>query len=74
MTTNSDMPAMPSGVQQTQHIRGERPLFAGLTKREHFIGLAMQAYITNTHTRGTDEDLALVSVRSADAVLKELLK
>jgi hypothetical protein len=82
---NSDMPAMPSGVEQTQHLRGERPLFAGLTKREHFAGLAMQGMLSSKyvgdfgneinddsydHTHG----LANNAIRYADALLKELDK
>jgi len=48
----------------------------GITKREHFAGLAMQGYVVERHAQ-SDEDierLAEWSVRMADALLKALSK
>jgi uncharacterized protein YecA (UPF0149 family) len=36
MTSNKDMPAMPSGVLRDVHNAGQEPLNTGLTKREQF--------------------------------------
>ncbi len=49
MTSNKDMPAMPSGIYQDGHNTGQIPLHEGLTKLEHFAGLAMQAMISSTY-------------------------
>jgi hypothetical protein len=73
---NSDMPAMP-----TFDKYGRPPQFensglqiTGLTKREHFAGLAMQG----CRARGSDylrwSDLAKDAVEIADALLAELDK
>lgn len=55
---------------------GYMTLFKGLTKREYFAGLAMQAYISNPQTYGgfATESIAQASVRKADALLSELSK
>lgn len=59
-------------------------MFGGLTKREHFAGLAMQAMISSkyygefasefTDSKDRLEGVALAAVRMADALLKELDK
>jgi hypothetical protein len=60
---NSDMPAMPvSGDMRYDTI------YSGLTKREHFAGLAMQALLTHYGT-AANETYAVVY---ADALLKAL--
>lgn len=50
----------------------------GLTKREYFAGLAMQAWIQHHGSRGdygySDAEMAKTSKSSADALLKELDK
>ena len=56
--------------------------FGGLTKREHFAGLAMQSLISEVKRKERDcggeamdyELLAAISVRCADALLEELAK
>ena len=48
---------------------------AGLTKREHFAGLAMQGYISADYTANSGmpfESMALWSVQMADALIAEL--
>ena len=73
---NSDMPAMPSGIEQTQHLRGERPLFTGLSKREHFAGLAMQGLLVNMGRNECNNEIDVVNaaIYCADQLLKELDK
>lgn len=48
---------------------------SGFTKREYFAGLAMQGYCSIEGTWGGHEDrLAELSVKAADALIKELSK
>jgi hypothetical protein len=66
--TNADSAAMP--------VVGDNNLFngeTGLTKREHFAGLAMQG-ILSYHTGITCSGAAEKAVAYADALLKELEK
>ena len=44
----------------------------GLTKREHFAGLAMQGMLANSGVELTCEERSKYCVMSADAILKEL--
>lgn len=72
-TDNGNSPAMPQeweayaeGISQT-----------GLTKREHFAGLAMQGLLASVRDVEFDyqsehENLSMVAVASADALLEEL--
>lgn len=82
---NSDMPAMPSAIKVQDSDGSMRYLgdgfcqSAGLTKREYFAGLAMQAYLSGVLADGksfspSDEEVAQESVAYADALLKELEK
>ena len=69
---NSDMPAMPTKIQfgKAYHVdyNGD-----GLTKREHFAGLAMQSLINiDTEFRATPGVKAELAVSMADALLREL--
>jgi hypothetical protein len=70
---NADMPAMPIGEQiDTCHLNAP---CNGLTKREHFAGLAMQGLIKLTFPFGADEEItARRSLKMADALLAELSK
>ena len=91
MTTNSNMPAMPLTGDAYTDINGNALCEGsiqdgmGLTKREHFAGLAMQGMLSSKyvgdfgneinddsydHTHG----LANNAIRYADALLKELDK
>ena len=46
----------------------------GLTKREHFAGLAMQGILAHSFGRGNADELAVQSIKCADALLRELSK
>ena len=82
---NKDLPAMPL-VNANGHpyhansIAWENsPLTSGLTKREHFAGLAMQGWLArcaNTpHSHKLEpEGMARVAVEMADALLAQLDK
>lgn len=70
-----DEPAFPA---QEQFDGGtcSGPLFVGLTKRELFAAMAMQA-LADHYTQGGEvmcEIVARISVECADALLKELSK
>jgi len=69
--SNADMPAMPHDI-----VFGKGyPLNydpTGLTKREHFAGLAMQGVMANEEEYRTWSDLAKDSLAAADALLKAL--
>tara|TARA_R110002096_G_scaffold39407_4_gene107909 strand:+ start:1167 stop:1409 length:243 start_codon:yes stop_codon:yes gene_type:complete len=73
--SNSDMPAMPVSAKEFNNVAS-----CGLTKREHFAGLAMAAIISNPARVLGDahspEDIvkatANISLKWADALLKEL--
>jgi hypothetical protein len=68
---NKDMPAMP-----VYHVADYKLM--GLTKREHFAGLAMQGLLSANATYGgrtnNNEMLALNSLQVADALLAALDK
>ena len=79
MTSNKDMPAMPSGIYKDGHNTGQIPLHEGLTKLEHFAGLAMQGMLASKyysdfagkyadHTVG----IAVCAVDHAEALLAQL--
>jgi hypothetical protein len=78
---NSDMPAMPLGKD------GSFKDAIGLTKREHFAGLAMQGLLSNSgavlqsNTQSgfawcncDDEQMAQLAIDCADALLAKLDK
>lgn len=81
---NANLPANPCGEkwkQQSQYggnyVECSRaPLFGGLTKREHFAGLAMQGLCNATCQDGTwchdAKTVAKTAVEYADALLAEL--
>jgi len=64
---NSDMPAMPCTVKPEYQYQD-----SGLTKREHFAGLAMQGLIAAGHKM--EIRVAVDSLEMADALLAELEK
>ena len=79
---NGNLPANPTTLaideyEGTINCPTNRPL-TGLTKREHFAGLAMAAWIEHHGTCGSygysDIKMAESAVMSADALLKELAK
>ena len=74
--SNGNRPINPS---RNLYKYDDRPdvieVYTGLTKREHFAGLAMQSFIVkygNDHQ--SESDLAVYAVLAADALLKELDK
>jgi len=75
--SNSDMPAMPQPITENQYggvtsTFEHDPYFMGLTKREHFAGLAMQGFMANWNSDYAQ--LPSCAVQFADALLKELEK
>ena len=83
---NADSPAMPSKVTLNRKTREFQPwqfdndsfVESGLTKREHFAGLAMQGMIASPIGKLKNiysaYDMAEAAVEQADALLKELEK
>jgi hypothetical protein len=76
---NSDMPAMPNTNPETYPTPCPINYGHGLTKREHFAGLAMQGWLArcgNTpHSVKLEPDvIAAVALSMADALLAELDK
>lgn len=91
---NRYMPAMPIGEHQLTEavaVKGCPPEMKaikyvkafGLTKREHFAGLAMQGFISNSialgeASRDNPHDafdvVAMMSIKAADALLEALEK
>ena len=76
-TENGYNPAMPSSVSGTADggIVSSRDFdgYEGLSKREHFAGLAMQAVVTaDLNMNMTERDAAEFAVLQADALLKAL--
>jgi len=67
---NADMPAMPL-PDNTGTVDGQ--FMIGLTKREHFAGLAMNRIIAQDKNGVMSPEItAYASVRMADALLAEL--
>ena len=75
---NSDMPANGCSLEVSERYEQgfyDQPA-VGLTKREHFAGLAMQGLLARVPNRGdtTYPSVAIQSIYMADALLKELDK
>ena len=73
---NSDMPAMPVDPHQlcAAHYKGDawQRASIGLTKREHFAGIFMQALLSH-HGRSADADnCAHDAIEYTNALLKAL--
>ena len=62
---NGNQPAMPSPHFENDYLQG-------LTKREHFAGLAVQGLIAQSYGPRTVKEIAFESLAMADALLKEL--
>ena len=76
---NGDLPAMAQGNLDTlgklkpEELKSVFKVFGGLTKREHFAGLAMQGLLVNVGRNGLDfGDVHGESIRQADLLLKAL--
>ena len=69
---NSELPARP--IVDVRTSTSHQEIFYGLTKREYFAGLALQALI-NVHSNGSTLSVPKLTSQSlllADALLKEL--
>ena len=74
---NSSSPAAPCiAANESEFLSAQEydAKSAGLTKREHFAGLAMQGILAHSFGRGTPEEAATESLKLAVALLKELEK
>ena len=77
---NSDMPIAPlvndnGHPLHASHIAWDnKPLALGLTKREHFAGLAMQGFISagGNYMLITTGEIAELSIKYAEEVLRQL--
>lgn len=78
MTDNSKCPAFPTERVRWDGLAGEDNFTlpeGGLTKREYFAGLAMQAIRSKMPVGpGEGESIAVDAVACADALLAELAK
>lgn len=75
---NSEQPIIPMPYTN-QDGTLQHDIFFGLTKREHFAGLAMQGLLAKHYIKDSDEtpmlkEFAYYSVQFADALLAELDK
>jgi hypothetical protein len=74
MTSNKDMPAHPMNEKDSiKWLQGGSGL-SGLTKREHFAGLAMQGFLASNGNRSIRGSIPTIAVEYADALLAELDK
>ena len=71
---NKDMPAMPISEEDTDRIDVGVKIYTGLTKREHFAGLAMQAIIAAGYIGMPSGPLSAMAVKYAESILVELDK
>jgi hypothetical protein len=76
---NSDMPAMPNTNPETYPTPCPINYGYGLTKREHFIGIAMQGILSNSClidnlTPGSVDWVVAKAIILADAQLAQLEK
>ena len=71
---NADMPAMPLSRGAEERLdEGYGFGYMGLTKREHFAGLAMQGILANQEWSANEPyTIAKKSVAAADALLAAL--
>jgi len=71
---NADMPAMPVTDAKGPYKQESGLVSIGLTKREHFAGLAMQGILTTVGTMWSEDadECALYAVEYANALLKAL--
>jgi hypothetical protein len=70
---NSDMPAMPYDFTFESYEGTEHEMFSGLTKREHFAGLAMQGFIAaGVMGMPSASEIAELSIKYAEEALRQL--
>ena len=74
---NGNLPAHPPSVSNSDGVFEDSDssgLGYGLTKRESFAMAAMQGILSHSFGRGTPDELAIQSIKCADALLLELSK
>jgi hypothetical protein len=71
---NKDMPAMAISEEDTDRVDMGVKIYTGLTKREHFAGLAMQAIIAAENIGMPSGPLSAMAVKYAESILAELDK
>lgn len=78
MKTEPNHPANPVSEEETDRMDGGVKIYSGLTKREHYAGLAMQGMISNLSAISRegfkDSEIAKISVIMSDALIAELNK
>ena len=68
---NSDLPAMP--YLDDYISTHQQEIYTGLTKREHFAGLAMQGFIAaGVMGMPNASEIAELSIKYAEEVLRQL--
>jgi len=81
--TQADLPINPLrgcdnslyDASDAEYLKSRKVI--GLTKREHFAGLAMQGILANSNPQLCDasfSEIAIEAVKMSDLLLKELLK
>lgn len=68
---NGERPVYPITIEDNGNTT---VTYSGLTKREHFAGLAMQGLLAKEGVWSSDEILAQRSIEIADELLKQLEK
>ncbi|MFN5910699.1 MAG: hypothetical protein ACK45H_05120 [Bacteroidota bacterium] len=71
---NGDKPAFPISEDETDRLDLGVEIYTGLTKREHFAGIALQGLIIESKDYYSYRELAEKAVGFADALLDELSK
>jgi hypothetical protein len=67
-------PQTPINAQLLKFTDGTSSVVVGLTKREYFAGLAMQAIISSPHREYDYEETADYAIEHADALIIQLNK
>lgn len=71
---NGNKPAFPISEDETYRFNLGVEIHSGLTKREHFAGIALQGLIIESKDYYSYRELAEKAVGFADALLDELSK
>lgn len=74
---NADKPISPVANEYghlTHEMHHESNSLSGLSKREYFAGLAMQGILANNDEIPFAENIAKISIKFADELLKQLEK
>lgn len=72
---NGDQPAYPVTEETTDRIDAGIAIYTGLTKREYFAAMAMQALVTRGENyEGWSENHSKQAIHIADSLLNQLEK